>query len=569
MRKFASLRCVAITLLWPALASCGGSDAAGPQDPTPTAQIATVSLDRSSATITVTGRVQLTATARDASGNPITGASVAWSSDNTAVTVSAQGLVTGISTGSATVSAMAGGKTSQAMITVGAGAPGAVAVTPAQAAVIPGEELQLTASSFDNSGLETNSPITWTSSDESIVTIDGSGRVTGVSAGIATLRAAVDGRTANATLTVVASPAYTAIAASQFDVCALATTGTLYCAGKSYGQRARPIAQTLRFKSVDGFGDRGTQISGFCALTTDDRAYCWGSNATGQLGVGDKLDRVDPTAVAGGIQFASISAGDYHTCAIALDGAGYCWGNGAYGALGNGTNGESVVPVPVALNVQLKQISAGNEFSCGLTQQGVAYCWGRNRTGQLGNGAVPIDSNTPEAVRGNLVFRSLNQKNTQFACGVTLNGDLYCWGNSNPLRAGFGQQCPLGDGQLHACFPVPTPMDSPFRFNILIGNSFGGMCGLTGDSQVACWGINLQDRFGLPPAQAAACNAGCQQPRPGPAGFVFIAGSVFTNCGITPAGRAYCWGDNSHRQLTDPAVATSVTPVIFRIDTNL
>src|SRR3954454_13399858 len=46
-----------------------------------------------------------------------------------------------------------------------------------------------------------------------------------------------------------------------------------------------------------------------CGVTTDNRAYCWGSNLGGQLGDGTTTDRLTPAPVAGGFRFHQISAG--------------------------------------------------------------------------------------------------------------------------------------------------------------------------------------------------------------------------------------------------------------------
>ena len=61
------------------------------------APVATITLDRSSATVAIGEATQLTATLRDASNTVIVGRVVTWSTDNSAVaTVSASGLVTGV-----------------------------------------------------------------------------------------------------------------------------------------------------------------------------------------------------------------------------------------------------------------------------------------------------------------------------------------------------------------------------------------------------------------------------------------------------------------------------------------
>ena len=43
-----------------------------------------------------------------------------------------------------------------------------------------------------------------------------------------------------------------------------------------------------------------------------------GSNEYGQLGTGDNSDKNVPTRVSGGLAFAHITAGIYHTCALAI-----------------------------------------------------------------------------------------------------------------------------------------------------------------------------------------------------------------------------------------------------------
>src|SRR5207245_8359632 len=64
------------------------------------APVAAVTVTPSSGTVAIGQTVQLTATPRDASGNPLTGRAIGWSSsDNTIATVSSTGLVSGVAAG--------------------------------------------------------------------------------------------------------------------------------------------------------------------------------------------------------------------------------------------------------------------------------------------------------------------------------------------------------------------------------------------------------------------------------------------------------------------------------------
>jgi uncharacterized protein YjdB len=81
--------------------------------------VASVTVSPASASVPAGQTVQLTATPKDASGAPLSGRTVTWSSDNTAVaTVSSSGLVTGVAVGTATITATSEGKNGTAAMTV-------------------------------------------------------------------------------------------------------------------------------------------------------------------------------------------------------------------------------------------------------------------------------------------------------------------------------------------------------------------------------------------------------------------------------------------------------------------
>src|SRR5207247_2332462 len=84
-----------------------------------TVPVASVTVTPASASVNEGKTVQLTATPKDANGNPLSGRTIAWSSSNTAVaTVSTSGLVTGKVAGSATITATSEGQSGTAAITV-------------------------------------------------------------------------------------------------------------------------------------------------------------------------------------------------------------------------------------------------------------------------------------------------------------------------------------------------------------------------------------------------------------------------------------------------------------------
>ena len=89
-----------------------------------------------------------------------------------------------------------------------------------------------------------------------------------------------------------------------------------------------------------------------CVIASDDKAYCWGSNNFGQLGNGNLKNSSTPTPVSttgvlAGKTIKQITAGTEFTCAIASDDKAYCWGSNSSGELGNNSTINSGVPTHV------------------------------------------------------------------------------------------------------------------------------------------------------------------------------------------------------------------------------
>jgi uncharacterized protein YjdB len=175
--------------------------------PTP-APVDRIDVTPTAIVLEVGGARQLTAVVRDAAGNVLTGRTVAWSTDAPAtVAVSAAGLVQALGPGYATIFATSEGKTVGIAATVGTPAVESVTLDRDVAAVAEGEGLTLVATPRDAAGRPVSGhPIAWLSSDASVATVSSDGRVEGVRAGTARVVARVQGRDAEATITVSGLP---------------------------------------------------------------------------------------------------------------------------------------------------------------------------------------------------------------------------------------------------------------------------------------------------------------------------------------------------------------------------
>jgi alpha-tubulin suppressor-like RCC1 family protein len=270
-----------------------------------------------------------------------------------------------------------------------------------------------------------------------------------------------------------------------------------------------------------------------CALTSDGKAWCWGENTDrGQLGDGSWEDRNRPVEVAGGLTFQSLSGGAHHTCGVAATGQAYCWGRNDYGQLGSGREGNSNVPVLVAGTLRFRSVSAGEFSTCGLTTTDRAYCWGGNNRGQLGTGmGESFISTTPIGVTGDLHFEALSVGH-QHACGVTTDGKAFCWGR-NVLGA-------LGDGS-HVDRNRPVPVSTDLTFSTQIGASQFNACALTTAGRAYCWGDNMHNQVGN---NAGRASFSTPQPVADVPDFHRLGVGGDHACALTPAGEAWCWGDN-------------------------
>jgi alpha-tubulin suppressor-like RCC1 family protein len=243
------------------------------------------------------------------------------------------------------------------------------------------------------------------------------------------------------------------VSAGQYHTCGVTTADRAYCWGyNKQGQvgdgsdvvrQKRPVRVGIdrRFRAVSA----GALHS--CGVTTGDRAFCWGDGKSGQLGNNGTGVRRTPAAVAVGLAFREVIAGEtqrsggFYSCGVTTDDRAYCWGGNFDGQLGDGTTATRLKPAAVAGGVQFAQVRPGADHTCGVSTSKVAYCWGYNYYGALGDGGPLGDvANvhlTPSAVVGGLSFAGVTTGRVH-SCGVITNGEAYCWGGDAAGQGGDG-----------------------------------------------------------------------------------------------------------------------------------
>jgi uncharacterized protein YjdB len=172
----------------------------------PPAPVTTVTITPPSVSIAVGATAPLSVTTKDGQGNTLVGRVVVWSSsDQTVATVSASGVVTGVSIGAAVIKATSEGVSSSITATVTPKPVVTVVITPPGGAVCVGAFLQLAASPRDIDGNPlTGRVVVWTTSSSALATVSPAGLVLGVALGSVTITATVEGVSTSVTLSLCA-----------------------------------------------------------------------------------------------------------------------------------------------------------------------------------------------------------------------------------------------------------------------------------------------------------------------------------------------------------------------------
>ncbi len=265
---------------------------------------------------------------------------------------------------------------------------------------------------------------------------------------------------------VIGELTFMGIGAGNMHACGVVSGGRVFCWGDdAFGQlgdtgivnSTSPVPAESAGVVMSSFTFVTTGAAHTCALKAGGAAYCWGANVVGELGIGsvDNNVHTTPVQVAGGLSFVSLTAGTAHTCGLTAAGVAYCWGDNSAGELGIGSAGNpQPSPVAVAGGLTFTELSAGNVFTCGVSG-GAAYCWGSNSDGQIGEGAGISGGvvMSPSKVAGGLTF-SYVTVGRRHACGIVGGGaEAVCWGSNL-----FGM---LGNSLQSASSGLPVVVGTP------------------------------------------------------------------------------------------------------------
>jgi alpha-tubulin suppressor-like RCC1 family protein len=260
-----------------------------------------------------------------------------------------------------------------------------------------------------------------------------------------------------------------------------------------------------------------------CAIGQDGSLWCWGSNDTGELGLGkDKAGKNQPpTRVGAEVGWTEVAAGWEHTCGI-REGKLFCWGRNDQGQLGIGSNADSPTPMAVG-GSDWFGLSTQSSSACALRgTQGIGqlYCWGYD---------VDTERNAPTLVGGSdALWKAVTvSPSGSFACAIRNTGALFCWGNSEYGRLG------LGDTALATVVKQPTQVGSERDWTAVRAGNISS-CGLRA-GRLLCWGTTR----GLWSTETS------RETTPKQYGSWDDWVNLSSGCGIRKDGSLWCWGGNT------------------------
>jgi alpha-tubulin suppressor-like RCC1 family protein len=294
--------------------------------------------------------------------------------------------------------------------------------------------------------------------------------------------------------------------------------------------------------AAGSFGDAVGVAAGqeFTCSLAAGHGWCFGANVDGALGSGDQATHLAPVALEAPVGFDVLTAGENHACGLEHGtGAIWCWGYNASGQLGLGdTNGRDV-PARLAVPPSALAVAAGYNHTCAVDAQHALWCWGDNTEGQLGQGDQSGAPNALAPVRvgteSDWMGVAAGQGHT---CGVRAPGTMWCWGRNSQLELGTE---PTAE-QVRA--PVQAGTFQDWTAQVDLGQD--SSCALRAGRTLWCWGDNSFGQLGAPPAAAPA---GTPTQVGADADWAAVSIDTFSACGVKGDASLWCWGRNAEGQL--------------------
>jgi uncharacterized protein YjdB len=549
MRRF-SLTVALLTLL-----SCS-KDSTSPTEPVvPTAT--SVELSNRDVGLSALGAsFQLTATVKDQNGAVMAGQTVTWASSDAAIVTVADGLVTAVSNGSATITATSGSATGTGSVTVSQVAAALMLSDTMVSFASIGDTVRVSAAVEDAGGAGMTVSVTWSSSDTLVVVVDSTGLITSVGNGTASIRAGVGEVGAEVATTVSQASARLLLSDSVLSFASLGDTvrltaevqdsaGVVIEGAEVVWTSSDTTVATVSEGLVTAIGNGTATLSATrdgvmrsaaamvdqvpASIVLSESAYEF-EQLDDSLVVTAQVFDARGNRIEGGAVVWQTSDG-----AVVSVADGLVIATGVGDATITATVGSQSVDLDIVIHAQAaayipqQSMALGaSNYGCTISR-GVPTCWGNNDLGQWGDGMPTEGVQFPTSVQWGHDFTRL-ASGYRGPCGLTSDGSVYCWGANT--RGQLGPDVPLGD-----TVPVPTRVPTPEPLAHLSGFD-EAFCGVTAEGTGYCWGANGSGQLGdgtkVDRAMPMEVSGGIQ--------WAMIAAGYRNSCGIDVDRGLWCWG---------------------------
>lgn len=313
----------------------------------------------------------------------------------------------------------------------------------------------------------------------------------------------------------------TVVGADNFagHTCAILSTGNLRCWGDSLsgklgngnGGDIIDVRNALNLGIQEKVIQVATGAFHTCVLLENQKVKCWGGNYHGELGYGNYDNVYDPINI-GPLDLppvSQIAAGADFTCALFTDGKVRCWGSNYYGQLGIDTY-DNQIDATTAQNVKnlagtVKKITIGYRNSCVLLTDGRVQCWGRGLGGALGykdtgNPSIPNEREPPDDPHDLPEEVKDIASAENYTCVVFVTNKIRCWGimtwSTSDIEVGYGTnqfRLLAKDADPNNIYPPDIDLNTPI---LKIATKTAHTCVLLENGAIRCWGLNNFGQLG-------------------------------------------------------------------------
>ena len=290
---------------------------------------------------------------------------------------------------------------------------------------------------------------------------------------------------------------------------------------------------------------------GFNPLVAQTPSYTyylnsWGSNAYGQLGLGNRTNYSSPNQVGSLTNWIALTAGSYHSSGVKTDGTLWTWGYNVYGQLGLGNRTNYSSPKQVGSLTSWLSVASGNYSTYAIKTDGTLWAWGNSQFGQLGLGNT-TNYSSPKQVGSLTNWSFFAECGDYSSIALKTDGTLWSWGQNNQGQLGLGNT---------TYYSSPKQIGALTNWSkICRGGNF--TLAVKTDGTLWAWGYNAYGALG----QSNTTNYSSPKQIGALTTWTTPGGSAYSSYAITNSGAFYSWGNGTNGELGSGANVSRSSPV--------